>query len=67
MDGARWVWSPALQTVGSALYALGGCVLTGFALGFGSKFWHDLLGMVFELRKRAKQAKSGAKTEAGDA
>ncbi len=48
-DGA-WFRSPALASLGSILYALAGSALTGLALGFGSKFWHDTLGGIYELR-----------------
>jgi len=32
-----------------------GITLTGFALSFGSKFWHDLVGLLYEIKEvRAK-------------
>ena len=54
MAGTQWFTSPALSSAGSVAYALVGCVLTGVALGFGSKFWHDVLGTVYELRSVAR-------------
>ena len=54
VDNYRWTRSPATADMGSALYALAGCVLTGVALGFGNKFWHDVLGSVYELRSMAR-------------
>jgi hypothetical protein len=52
-DGG-WTRSVALQSIGAFLYTFGGCVLTGLGLAFGSKFWHDLLGTVFEIRNIAR-------------
>jgi hypothetical protein len=52
MEGGMLVRADALASVGSAVYAVVGSVLTGFALGFGSKFWHDLLDIVFQTRER---------------
>lgn len=57
VSGAQWFRSPATASVGTLLYTLGGCALTGFALGFGSKFWHDILGSVFELRDKARRGR----------
>jgi hypothetical protein len=45
----------------SVIYAIGGCLLTAFALGFGSKFWHDMLDIVFNARERLKKAAGGGK------
>jgi hypothetical protein len=52
--GSQWHQSPATQNLGAFLYSLGGSILTGFALGFGSKFWHDILSTVFEIRSIAR-------------
>lgn len=38
----------------SALYAAVGSGFTGLALGFGSKFWHDVLSIMFELKSMAR-------------
>jgi len=70
--GTQWFQSPATQSLGTLLYSLGGCALTGLALGFGSKFWHDILSTVFELRAMARNRGSGlaaiaAGAESGDA
>lgn len=43
---------------------MGGCLVTRFALGFGSKFWHDLLGAVYELRDFARGANRRRSAEA---
>ena len=55
LSGASWVWSTALSGVAPLLYALGGSTLTGIALGFGSKFWHDMLDIVFNARENLKR------------
>ncbi|QIL42371.1 trypsin-like peptidase domain-containing protein [Pedobacter sp. HDW13] len=33
-----------------ALYTLAGCLLTGIFLSFGSKFWHDLIDLVLQIK-----------------
>lgn len=55
VEGYRWTRSVAGATVGGALYATAGCVMTGIALGFGSSFWHEVLGSVRELKKMARK------------
>jgi hypothetical protein len=62
VTGAQWYQSPALQSTGAVLYALAGSALTGLALGFGSKFWHDVLSTVYELRTIARQRGTDAVT-----
>lgn len=59
VSGARWVRSAAAGDPGSALYAAGGSAITGIALGFGSKFWHDVLDIVHEVRGAAKRLRAG--------
>ena len=60
---AGLVRASVLMSVPSALYAAGGCIITGVALGFGSKFWHDMLDIVFNAREGLKQlAKRGTTT-----
>lgn len=54
VTGSHWVQSAAMQNQGAALYAIAGCVFTGIAMGFGSKFWHEILEGVFELRTIAR-------------
>lgn len=51
----HWYRAPATAGLGTFLYALGGCIVTGLGLGFGSKFWHDLLGSVFEMRRSLRE------------
>ena len=65
MQGHEWVRTSATSGLGPFVYTLGGCVLTGVALGFGSKFWHDVLGVVFEVRGMAKRKRQLALPEAG--
>jgi type IV secretory pathway VirB2 component (pilin) len=43
------------------LHALVGTVVTGIALSFGSKFWHDVLDRVYGVRAAAR----GGQGEAG--
>ena len=40
----------AKRSVARLAYTLCGTVVTGFSLGFGSKFWHDVLDTVHGLR-----------------
>jgi hypothetical protein len=47
---SQWVPAAATASIGTAAYALVGCAITGMALGFGSKFWHEILDGVLELR-----------------
>jgi hypothetical protein len=60
MSAGQWVRSPATDGLGTVLYAIGGSLVTGVALGFGSKFWHDMLDIVFNARERLKQAAKAA-------
>ncbi len=55
VDNYKWVRSAALATPRGLGYATAGCLLTGVALGFGSKFWHDVLGSVREVKNIAKK------------
>lgn len=55
MQDYAWVRSPATANLGSFLYACGGCMVTGLCLGFGSSFWHDLLGTVLAMRDRVRE------------
>jgi hypothetical protein len=57
----HWTRAEATADMGSALYALAGCVITGVGLGFGSKFWHDILGSVYDLRNSIRRRQPGAK------
>ena len=50
VHGYTWLRSPATSQLGTIIYALAGCVITGAMLGFGSKFWHDVLDAVYDMR-----------------
>jgi len=63
----QWFKAPATRGVGNFIYALSGCVLTGIALGFGSKFWHDVLGAVYELRSIARNRNERAELQIAQA
>lgn len=52
---SAWVPAAAAGSLGTAFYAVLGSALTGVALGFGSKFWHEILDGVLELRGIAKK------------
>jgi len=60
----QWVRADALSSLGTALYALGGSMVTGIGLGFGSKFWHDILDIVFQLRDLTSRLRQGGATGA---
>jgi hypothetical protein len=57
VTGAQWFQTPSLGGVDTAIYSIVGCVFTGFALGFGSKFWHDILGSVYEMRDKVRRGR----------
>ena len=60
--GTGLVRANVLTDLPSALYAVGGCIVTGIVLGFGSKFWHDMLDIVFNAREGLKEWRTRAKT-----
>ena len=50
--GDRW-------TVGRLLHALAGTIVTGISLAFGSKFWHDVLDLVYGVRAAVHSGSRG--------
>lgn len=64
VDNYKWTRSLATATWPGGIYAVIGCVLTGIGLGFGSKFWHDILGAIYELRSIARNRKEQMKVAA---
>ncbi len=48
-------------TRGSQVVHLFGCVLMGFSTTVGSKFWHDALSGLMDLRKRVKDVEQDAR------
>lgn len=56
--GGHMFLTESTHAVGPFIMAVVGCVFTGFALGFGSKFWHDLLGSILEMRKRIRSGRT---------
>jgi hypothetical protein len=52
--GNEWLRTGSTENAGTFLYAVAGSVITGLSLGFGSKFWHDILGSVYELRSKVR-------------
>ncbi len=59
VSGAQWFQTAALGDIGTVIYAIVGCLITGVALGFGSKFWHDTLGAIYELRSIGRNRAGG--------
>ena len=61
--GAPWDtlgWTQdALAPPSRLLSTLAGTALTGISLGFGSKFWHDLLDVVYGLRQAISAEATG--------
>ena len=52
-------WKGVLGAGGSVLgimETVGGAVITGISLGFGSKFWHEVLDAVSAIRENARRA-----------
>jgi hypothetical protein len=43
-------------TVSRFLQALDGSIVTGISLAFGSKFWHDVLDLVYGVRATVRRA-----------
>lgn len=62
VNRTQWVQSAATNGSGPFFYTIAGCALTGAALGFGSKFWHDILGTVYDLRNMARNRSGGQVT-----
>jgi hypothetical protein len=60
VDGSHWMPSDATSSWSRFLYALAGSALTGIAMGFGSKFWHDVLDIVFNARENLKALRQRA-------
>jgi len=54
IGGPEMVITPALESFPRFLYTLVGSTLTGASLGFGSKFWHDVLDIVYRTRGRIR-------------
>ena len=61
----HWVRARATEGIGTTFYAMAGCAITGVALGFGSKFWHDVLGAVYEVRSMARNRRLSGERAAG--
>ena len=65
LEGSQWVRSMAAASASSILYSLGGSALTGIAMGFGSKFWHDMLDVVFNAQENLKRRRAPDSSSAG--
>lgn len=64
VTGGHAFRSEAAVALGPCLMAVVGCVITGFALGFGSRFWHDVLGSLLDVRKRGRNARRAENRQA---
>ncbi|SRR6266540_762395 len=58
LGDSTWAPAAAAASFGTASYALLGSAITGIALGFGSKFWHEILDGVLELKGIAKKLRT---------
>jgi hypothetical protein len=58
-DTLGWTRNAPIRSPAELLTTIVGTILTGLSLGFGSKFWHDVLDIVYgardNLRRRAGQ------------
>lgn len=51
------VWQSEVSPLSvTILYSFVGCVLTGFCMSVGSKFWHDTLDMLLAIKNLRKKA-----------
>ena len=64
LEEYSWVRSPASASFGRFIYTLGGCLITGVGLGFGNKFWHDLLETAYQVKKIAREKEAVMKASA---
>ena len=51
LSGDRLAPGAETRSVAHTLYTVAGSTLTGISLGFGSKFWHDILDIVYRTRR----------------
>lgn len=49
-----WDWID-VASIGTIIYTVVGCLLTGIFLSFGSKFWHDVLDLLFQAKALSKK------------
>lgn len=56
-------WAPETESLLGVAAAVIGSLVTGAALGFGSKFWHEVLDAVLELRNMAKLRNAGTRNQ----
>jgi hypothetical protein len=59
-DTLGWTGSPALTSPWRFCATLAGTALTGVSLGFGSKFWHDMLDIVYGARTSVRHSRRPA-------
>ncbi len=64
-QGSVTFWTPGITGWMAAGHAILGSAITGLALGFGSKFWHEVLDAVFEIRNMAKNRNIQSKQRGG--
>jgi hypothetical protein len=56
-DTLGWIKGPSISEPARLAFSVTGSVLTGCSLGFGSKFWHDMLDIVYQTKGRLGQAR----------
>jgi hypothetical protein len=53
-DTLGWAKGPSVSDAAQFFLSVAGSILTGCSLGFGSKFWHDVLDIVYQTRGRLR-------------
>ncbi|HLB38725.1 MAG TPA: hypothetical protein VJL31_19305 [Gemmatimonadales bacterium] len=62
-----WSRGAAPGSFAALLGTLAGTILTGLSLGFGSKFWHDALDILYGARRNLRRLGGRAQRSAGGA
>lgn len=66
-DTLGWSQDALPSSPAEVLATLAGTMLTGLSLGFGSKFWHDALDILYGVRNSLRRLGRRAPRAAGDA
>ena len=56
-------WKEQLKDVSSFAWTVIGCILTGLFISFGSKFWHDLLDLLLEIKNLKRSLSEKVSTD----
>jgi hypothetical protein len=54
-DTLGWTRNAPVSSPAELLTTIAGTILTGLSLGFGSKFWHDVLDIVYGARDNLRR------------